>query len=232
MRPVNPTSPDCDRPTSRTKRLPKRAEGSRQQQRRPKKRLTSRPRRPRERQRNGRRASPQVRARMRTPAPRQSSPRASDGRRSIPPPIRPLRKIAACRKLRCNSPLMMLRQMPRRLHRESPRRQKLRRNSVAPAAPIDQLAAGDQVPATSKVVQIERFQASAPDTARVEAPPQTQTLAAASIVEDRQTKPDDKRAFGSSIAPTLAMLAGAISAALVGCWLFGFGSARGIKLGA
>jgi hypothetical protein len=106
------------------------------------------------------------------------------------------------------------------------------RNSVAPAAPIDQLAAGDQVPATSKVVQIERFQASAPDTARVEAPPQTQTLAAASIVEDRQTKPDDKRAFGSSIAPTLAMLAGAISAALVGCWLFGFGSARGIKLGA
>jgi hypothetical protein len=98
-------------------------------------------------------------------------------------------------------------------------------------APADQPAAGDQPPPTSKIVQVEHFQTPPQDVARVEAPPQTQTLAAASVVEDGQPKADHKRAFGSAIAPTLAMLAGAISAALVGCWLFGFGSSRGIKLG-
>jgi hypothetical protein len=99
-------------------------------------------------------------------------------------------------------------------------------------APADQPAAGNQPPLTNKIVQVERFQAPPQDVARVDAPPQNQTLAAASVVEDSQPKPDHKRAFGSAIAPTLAMLAGAISAALVGCWLFGFGSSRGIKLGA
>jgi hypothetical protein len=98
-------------------------------------------------------------------------------------------------------------------------------------APADQPAAGDQPPPTSKIVQVEHFQAAPQDVARVEAPPQTQTLAAASVVEDGQPKADHKRAFGSAIAPALAMLAGAISAALVGCWLFGHGSSRGIKLG-
>jgi hypothetical protein len=99
-------------------------------------------------------------------------------------------------------------------------------------APIDQPAAGNQPPPTNKIVQVERFQAPPQDVARVDAPPQSQTLAAASVVEDSQPKPENKRAFDSSIARTLAMLAGAISAALVGCWLFGFGSSRGIKLGA
>jgi hypothetical protein len=93
---------------------------------------------------------------------------------------------------------------------------------IAPAA-NDQTAAGDQPP--------EHSQPAAQEIARVEAPTQIETLAAASVAQDPRPTPADKRSSGSSLAPTLAMLAGAISAALFGSWLFGFGSARRIKVG-
>jgi hypothetical protein len=81
-------------------------------------------------------------------------------------------------------------------------------------------SAASEPPATSKVVQLERF-----------APPQSQSLSAALVIEDNQaTRADHNPRSGSSTAQALTMLAGAISAALAGWWIFGFGSARRIKV--
>jgi hypothetical protein len=92
------------------------------------------------------------------------------------------------------------------------------RNAVAPVA-------ADQSLATSTVVQAERFEPPAQNIEQAAAP-QSQNAPA---IEDSAPKPRSKA--GSSVAQTLVMFAGAISAALVGCWIFGFGSNRGIRLG-
>jgi hypothetical protein len=94
------------------------------------------------------------------------------------------------------------------------------RNAVAPVA-------ADQSLATSTVVQAERLEPPAQNIEQEAAAPQSQNAPA---IEDGAPKPRSKA--GSSVAQTLVMLAGAISAALVGCWIFGFGSNRGIRLGA
>lgn len=93
-------------------------------------------------------------------------------------------------------------------------------NAIAPVA-------ADQSPATSTVVQAEPFEPPAQSIEQAAAP---QSQSNAPAIEDSAPKPRSKA--GSSVAQTLVMLAGAISAALVGCWIFGFGSARRIKLGA
>jgi hypothetical protein len=85
--------------------------------------------------------------------------------------------------------------------------------AVAPAA--------SEPPATTKVVQLERFEAPSP----------SQSLSAASVSEDNlPNREDHNPRSDSSTAQAVAMLAGAISAALMGWWIFGFGSARGIKV--
>ena len=94
------------------------------------------------------------------------------------------------------------------------------RNAVAPVA-------ADQPIATSTVAQAERFEAPAQNIEQALAP---QSQSNAPAIDDNAPKPRSKA--GSSVAQTLVMLAGAISAALVGCWMFGFGSARRIRLGA
>src|SRR5262249_20319043 len=94
------------------------------------------------------------------------------------------------------------------------------RNAIAPVA-------ADQSLATSTVVQAEPFEPPAQSIEQAAAP---QSQSNAPAIEDSAPKPRSKA--GSSVAQTLVMLAGAISAALVGCWIFGFGSARRIKLGA
>jgi hypothetical protein len=77
------------------------------------------------------------------------------------------------------------------------------------------------------VAQAERFEAPAQNIEQASAP---QSQSNAPAIDDSAPKPRSKA--GSSVAQTLVMLAGAISAALVGCWMFGFGSARRIRLGA
>jgi hypothetical protein len=100
------------------------------------------------------------------------------------------------------------------------------RNVVAPLG-VDQSLPAD------KVNEAERFDASAPEIEQAAAP---QSQPNAPAVEDSAARPQSikpPRRTGSSVAQTLVMLAGAISAALVGCWVFGFGSSssRGIRLG-
>jgi hypothetical protein len=87
----------------------------------------------------------------------------------------------------------------------------------------------DQSTATSNAVQAERFDTLAQNIEQA-APPQSEARSNVPVVEDSAPKP--QRKSGSPLAQTLVMLAGAISAALVGCWMFGFGSRRAIRLDA
>jgi hypothetical protein len=85
-------------------------------------------------------------------------------------------------------------------------------------------SAADKPPAASPLVQTERVEAPASSQMRVILPAPSEAPAAASTPKDQPPARSS-----SSTAQTLATLAGAITAGIVGWLMIGFGSVRTIK---